>query len=133
MSFAKASEMREELERYKIEAALERAMTDEFFCGREPEKLPPLSGPVTMADGTVLVPHDSVNHPSHYAANGPTCPHCGSTIECITITEGMGFCLGNTFKYIWRKDSKGNALEDLKKARWYLDREIQRMEGEVQG
>jgi hypothetical protein len=73
---------------------------------------------------------DQVNHPPHYADNGPTCPHCGNTVECITITERMGFCLGNAVKYIWRKDAKGNALEDLRKARWYIDREIARMEAE---
>jgi hypothetical protein len=36
----------------------------------------------------------------------------------------MGFNLGNAFKYIWRADLKGDAIEDLNKARWYLDREI---------
>lgn len=73
---------------------------------------------------------DAVNHPKHYASNGPACHNCGSNIECITITERMGFCLGNAVKYIWRHKNKGNALEDLKKARWYLDREIARMEAE---
>jgi len=38
----------------------------------------------------------------------------------------MGFCLGNAVKYIWRADEKGRDIEDLQKARWYLDREIQR-------
>lgn len=87
-----------------------------FGGGAEPEKQTTSSDPV--------------NHPKHYATNGPTCPHCGSNIECITITERMGFCLGNTVKYIWRKDAKGKALEDLKKARWYLDREISKLEAE---
>jgi hypothetical protein len=36
----------------------------------------------------------------------------------------MGFCLGNAIKYIWRADLKGSAIEDLKKARFYIDREI---------
>lgn len=36
----------------------------------------------------------------------------------------MPFCLGNVIKYIWRSDEKGASIEDLKKARWYLDREI---------
>ena len=87
-------------------------------------------------DGDIMEPKkqttisDTVNHPKHYASNGPACPNCGSNIECITITERMGFCLGNAVKYIWRHKNKGNALEDLKKARWYLDREIARMEAE---
>jgi hypothetical protein len=42
----------------------------------------------------------------------------------------MGFCLGNAMKYIWRADLKRDAIEDLRKARWYLDREIERREPE---
>ena len=67
---------------------------------------------------------DNVNHPSHYG-NHP------SGIECIQVTEHMNFCLGNAVKYIWRADLKGNAVEDLKKARWYLDREISRREAGI--
>ena len=63
---------------------------------------------------------DSVNHPSHYNAHP-------SGIECITITEHMNFCRGNAVKYIWRADEKGDPIENLKKARWYLDREIERL------
>lgn len=62
---------------------------------------------------------DNVNHPKHYN-NHP------SGVECITITEHMNFNLGNVIKYIWRTDHK-NGLEDLKKAKWYLEREIQRL------
>ena len=62
---------------------------------------------------------DAVNHPPHYT------PH-PSGVECITITEHMGFNLGNAVKYIWRSDLKNDAIEDLKKARWYIDREIKR-------
>lgn len=60
---------------------------------------------------------DVVNHPPHYMAHP-------SGVECITITEHMGFNVGNAMKYLWRADQKGNALEDLKKARWYVEREI---------
>lgn len=60
---------------------------------------------------------DNVNHPEHYK-NHP------SGIECIEITEHFNFCLGNAIKYIWRADGKGNAVEDLKKAAWYINREI---------
>ncbi len=66
--------------------------------------------------------HDPVNHPRHYTAHP-------SGIECIQITEHMGFTLGNAVKYIWRADLKADAVEDLKKARWYLDREIAKREG----
>ena len=67
------------------------------------------------------LPVDPVNHPPHYTAHP-------SGVECITITEHMGFNLGNAVKYIWRADLKHDAVEDLKKARWYLDREIARRE-----
>jgi len=63
--------------------------------------------------------HDAVNHPQHYRSHP-------SGIECIQITEHMGFCLGNAVKYIWRADLKGNAIEDLEKAAWYIRREIER-------
>jgi hypothetical protein len=65
---------------------------------------------------------DLVNHPPHYKSHP-------SKIECIQITEHMSFCLGNAIKYIWRADLKNDAIEDLKKARWYLDREIQKRTG----
>jgi hypothetical protein len=64
---------------------------------------------------------DPVNHPTHYTEHP-------SGIECIQITEHMGFNLGNAIKYIWRADLKNDAIEDLKKARWYLDREIGKRE-----
>ena len=62
---------------------------------------------------------DKVNHPKHYTSHP-------SGVECIHITEHMGFNLGNAIKYIWRADLKIEAIEDLRKARWYLEREIQR-------
>jgi hypothetical protein len=65
---------------------------------------------------------DLVNHPPHYTSHP-------SGIECIQITEHMGFNLGNALKYIWRADLKNDAIEDLKKALWYLDREIAKREG----
>ena len=64
---------------------------------------------------------DSVNHPPHYLAHP-------SGIECIQITEHMGFNLGNAVKYIWRADAKGDAITDLRKAVWYLEREIAKRE-----
>jgi hypothetical protein len=62
---------------------------------------------------------DNVNHPPHYTSHP-------SGVECIQVTEHMGFNVGNAVKYLWRADLKGNAIEDLKKARWYIDREIER-------
>jgi len=67
---------------------------------------------------------DVVNHPQHYT-NHP------SGIERIQITEHMGFNLGNALKYIWRCDLKADAIEDLKKARWYIDRELAKRENKT--
>ena len=64
---------------------------------------------------------DPVNHPEHYNAHP-------SGVEAIEITEHMSFCLGNAVKYIWRADLKNDAIEDLKKAVWNIEREIKRRE-----
>jgi hypothetical protein len=72
---------------------------------------------------------DAVDHPPHYTSSPARCPSCGQGIECIDVVEHMGFNLGNAVKYLWRCDAKGRALEDLRKSRWYLDREIARREG----
>lgn len=69
---------------------------------------------------------EAVNHPSHYNSHP-------SGVECITVAEHMGFNLGNALKYIWRADEKGAPVEDLKKAVWYLEREIKRRENAPAG
>ena len=63
---------------------------------------------------------DMVDHPPHYTQHP-------SGVECIQVTEHMNFCRGNAIKYIWRAGDKSDEVEDLKKARWYLDREIDRL------
>lgn len=66
---------------------------------------------------------DPVNHPSHYTSHP-------SGVECIQVTEHMTFNCGNAIKYIWRnglKDGQANT-QDLQKAIWYLNREIERLE-----
>jgi hypothetical protein len=65
---------------------------------------------------------DLINHPPHYTSHP-------SGIECIQVTEHMNFNVGNAIKYLWRASEKGRHLEDLRKARWYIDREIKRVEG----
>jgi hypothetical protein len=70
---------------------------------------------------------DLINHPPHYTSSPATC-ECGRTIECISVVRHMGFNVGNVIKYLWRAGRKGDALEDLRKARWYLDDEIKRIE-----
>ena len=67
---------------------------------------------------------EQINHPEHYN-KGP--------IEVINLIEGfeLGFHLGNVIKYILRHNHKGKAVEDLKKARWYLDRYINLLEKQL--
>ena len=64
---------------------------------------------------------DPVNHPPHYTAHP-------SGVEAIDIAEHMNFCVGNAIKYLWRADLKNDAIEDLRKAVWYIEREIKRRE-----
>lgn len=71
----------------------------------------------------ILISNDSINHPSHYTQHA-------SGVECITVTRHMNFNLGNAMKYIWRFDKKDSTVDDLKKARWYIDDEIKRLEVE---
>ena len=63
---------------------------------------------------------EKVNHPNHYN-NLP------SNIECIDVVEHFNFNVGNAIKYLWRAGLKGEALEDLEKALWYVQREIERL------
>ena len=73
--------------------------------------------------------NDNVNHPQHY------CKH-PSGVECIEITEHYDFCVGNAIKYLWRAGLKSDSgmtdkekqVEDLRKAIWYIDREIKLIE-----
>jgi len=67
----------------------------------------------------------NVNHPSHYG--GESNPY-----EAIKVIEAwdLGFNLGNVVKYLSRAGKKGEPLEDLRKAAWYLQREIQNLENE---
>lgn len=64
---------------------------------------------------------DPVARPAHYTAHP-------SGVECIQITEHLNFCLGNAVKYIWRAGLKegSDEIQDLRKARWYIEREIDR-------
>tara|TARA_R110000772_G_scaffold14786_1_gene42453 strand:+ start:701 stop:913 length:213 start_codon:yes stop_codon:yes gene_type:complete len=65
---------------------------------------------------------DLVNHPRHYTSHP-------SGIEAIEVTRHMNFNLGNAVKYVWRADLKGNSLQDLQKARFYINDEIKRLQG----
>ena len=69
----------------------------------------------------IMTHHDNVNHPPHYKMGG---------IETIDFIEAknLNYNLGNVVKYITRAEYKGNKIEDLKKAQWYLNRELFNLE-----
>ena len=72
------------------------------------------------------IDEDMVNHPQHYTSTGAKCK-CGEPIEVIQITQELNFCLGNVVKYVLRAGKKGDRIEDLRKARRYIDFEIERL------
>lgn len=67
----------------------------------------------------------NVNHPKHYNVGA---------IEVIDVIEdwNLNFCLGNAIKYIARCEYKGHKKEDLEKAKWYIEREIKKLEMQEQ-
>ena len=70
---------------------------------------------------------DVVNHPTHYETGNFEC------IEVMEETQGreavMNFCICNAFKYLYRHNGK-NGIEDLKKARWYIDKYLELEDGQ---
>lgn len=65
--------------------------------------------------------NETVNHPDHYTGRN-------IGYECIVLAKHQYFCSGNVIKYLWRYQSKGNPVEDLKKARWYARKAATRHE-----
>lgn len=92
--------------------------------GQEPSGDYQLLTPNEPFDLKPAIEDQMVNHPPHYNSHP-------SGVECITVTEHFNFNIGNAIKYLWRSDHK-NGLQDLKKARWYVDREIERKKNESQ-
>lgn len=70
----------------------------------------------------VAEPTRAVEHPKHYNQGG---------VECIDALDscgfGLDFCVGNAIKYLWRFKEKAKPVEDLEKARWYLDHAIENL------
>jgi hypothetical protein len=84
-------------------------------------------GPIPSTDSLIRAekPLETVDHPAHYNQY--------KGLEVIDLVEQMNFNRGNAVKYVARAGFKSpeKELKDLKKARWYIDREIQRLEGRV--
>ena len=71
---------------------------------------------------STVIENDMVNSPKHYTSGGI---ECIEAIKASMSIEGYrGYCKGNAIKYLWRYEHKGNSLEDLRKAQWYLNENI---------
>jgi len=75
---------------------------------------------------------NAVDHPAHYTSLPAICSECGHPIECIDVIGKMNLCRGTAIKYIWRAGEKDpdKEIENLRKATWYLEYEIKRLERE---
>jgi len=79
-------------------------------------------GNTSMTNDPNTKESNSIDHPTHYNSHP-------SGIECIEIVKHFNFSVGNAIKYLWRAGLKGDAIEDLKKAKWYIDCEIEMRKG----
>ena len=97
---------------------------DEDMCGYDPQNPYDRDAPERTSPKD-----DPVNHPSHYTSDP-------SGVECIQITRWRDFNIGSAIKYLWRaglkheegKSDAGKQAEDLRKAIWYINDEIKRLE-----
>jgi Protein of unknwon function (DUF3310) len=96
----------------------EHSSNSESPAPRSPNN-PKLEKPSKAVDTSLA--EDAIN-PSHYRKHP-------SGIECIEVTRHMNFNVGNAIKYLWRYMDKDDPVENLKKAQWYIDDEIRRLEG----
>lgn len=99
--------------RTKLKSAASKSKQDKWARSNRPSTLVP-NAVMSMA----VYADDMVNHPPHYKTGG---------IETIDFIEAknLGYNLGNVVKYISRADYKGDRLENLKKAQWYMNREVE--------
>jgi len=109
------------------EAELDSVPSDERqiitgFTGKQYEVMDFTPMPFSVQEVLQEAKEDAVNHPAHYKTGG---------IEVIDFIEAkeLNYRLGNVVKYISRADYKGDKLENLKKAQWYLNREIEKLVG----
>lgn len=110
-------------ERTRAAACGLRALCDEYHLPAKGlrARLLNIADDLTDAPPASTPALSAVDHPAHYGG-------AADPFEAIKVIEAwsLGFCLGNTVKYIRRADLKGAPIEDLEKAAWYLNREIQR-------
>lgn len=94
-----------------------KRLVDEYKASKAKDKKEDWKQMGLFTSDTSIANPDPVNHPSHYKVGG---------IETIDFIEAkkLNYNIGNVVKYLTRADHKGNKLEDLRKAQWYLTREI---------
>lgn len=115
------SEMGKQLSEQVLKEIREGHTPPAFRWGRSIVEM--LEGTQNERQERLFPEYETVNHPDHYNQHP-------SGVECIDVVEHMNFNLGNAMKYIWRHGDKPGvgALEDLRKAAWYLAREMERIE-----
>lgn len=101
---------------------------DNHWADMDDYALKTLAEAAGIVIGEEEIAEDPVNHPSHYTSGGIEC--LDALEASMTPIEYAGFLKGQVFKYIWRYRLKGKPVQDLKKARFYLDRLIQITEKE---
>ena len=103
-------------------------MSDDMLnkCYNWYKELDPASCENSEGDCCNKEPDDMVNHPSHYTQGGI---ECIDALKAATVSKtGIeAVCTANAIKYLWRYEEK-NGIEDVKKARWYIDRLIRELE-----
>ncbi len=75
---------------------------------------------MSIATNALPADYEHVNHPSHYNSHP-------SGVEAIEIVRWLPFNTGNAFKYLYRRGEKGNLVQDLEKALWYVKDEFARV------
>lgn len=103
----------------EVPATLDEAIGASGGCGFTSLKVEP-TATFEFTRKLPIIAATPIN-PTHYRSHP-------SGVECIQVTQHMGFNLGNAVKYIWRCDLKHDAIEDLKKAKWYIEKEIAKRE-----
>jgi hypothetical protein len=125
-----APPMTEPFDVNKLEEEIAQLQVSSDAAGQGPDAYGKRSGSVNLLPGNDIpsgpsdnppMPEDTIN-PAHYRRHP-------SGIECIEITRHMNFNVGNAVKYLWRYLDKGDPVENLKKAQWYIEDEIVRLRG----
>jgi len=113
---------------------VDEALVQETYdaAGTRPRNSSSIGGKIDWPDSKMPPPRPSDDQPIAPAEDAINASHYRrhpSGIECIEVTRHMNFNTGNAIKYIWRYCYKGDPIENLKKAQWYIDDEIRRLEG----